>query len=293
MRVQDILSAVGSASLLGSPDQQARSLFTFGDSYTTTGFNASSTQPSLSNPMGNPPLGQGTASDSTNWVGYLATIYNETPVLSYNFAVFDATVDNAVARGVPEDFVRQVSTDFEPYYCRPSHEDPSVSEGSVSALFMIWFGINDALHIYSDPDPTTKTSLVLQSYFNQLTKLHACGGRSFVLINVPPTHRTPKFLAYRSWERRLYEASIRDFNFQLHAAALRWVGENSDSRIAIYDAWEFASHILDHPGEYGFVDSSCIGEGCVWWDDFHPRSAFHQLLAADIAVFLRTAFAQM
>ncbi|KAL3486978.1 hypothetical protein BJX62DRAFT_241462 [Aspergillus germanicus] len=286
MKPQDILRLLQSGSLLGlqSPGLEVWSLFTFGDSYTTTGFNVTSTQPSQDNPMGNPPLGQGTASDSINWVGYIATIYNETPVLSYNFAVWDATIDNTIARGVPEDFAAQVSTAFEPHYSHPSHE------GSSSALFMVWFGINDALHLYLDHNPTGKISLVLQTYFDQLNKLHACGARSFILINVPPTHRTPKFLFESAWERRLYEASIRDFNFQLHATALRWVQEYSDSSIAIYDAWEFTMYILDHPEEYGFVDNSCIGEGCVWWDDFHPRSAFHELLAADIAMFLKTDF---
>ncbi|KAL3447463.1 hypothetical protein BJX65DRAFT_307871 [Aspergillus insuetus] len=252
MRPQDILRLLGSGPLLRSqsPDGEVRSLFTFGDSYTTTGFNVTSTQPSLDNPMGNPPLGQGTASDSINWVGYLATIYNETPVLSYNLAVWDATVDNTIARGVPEDFVAQVAANFEPYYCLPSDE----------------------------------------SYFDQLTKLHACGARSFILINVPPAHRTPKFLSESAWERRLYEASIRDFNFQLHAAALRWVTGYPDASIAIYDAWEFMTDIINHPEEYGFVDNSCIGEGCVWWDDFHPRSAFHELLAEDITEFIKETF---
>jgi phospholipase/lecithinase/hemolysin len=56
----------------------------------------------------------------------------------------------------------------------------------------------------------------------------------------------------------------------------------------IYDSWSFFTTILDNPQEYGFVDSTCIGheQGCLWWDDFHPVSAFHNLLAADVGRFL-------
>jgi phospholipase/lecithinase/hemolysin len=49
--------------------------------------------------------------------------------------------------------------------------------------------------------------------------------------------------------------------------------------------------VLDHPAEYEFPDITCIGEGCIWWDDFHPRSAFHRILAQDIADRVHIAFA--
>ncbi|OQE17187.1 hypothetical protein PENFLA_c025G00411 [Penicillium flavigenum] len=67
-----------------------------GDSYTQTELAVNGTQPSTMNPMGNPTLGTGTTSGGTNWVGYLTTLYNASPVLSYNSAVGGATIHNSI-----------------------------------------------------------------------------------------------------------------------------------------------------------------------------------------------------
>ncbi|CEL01349.1 hypothetical protein ASPCAL00934 [Aspergillus calidoustus] len=293
MKPQYILTALGSSPQLGHPDRPARSLFTFGDSYTTTGFNVTSTQPSLDNPMGNPPLGQGTASDSINWVGYAATAFNHTPLLSYNFAVWDATVNNSLAPGAHEDLVAQVSAGFEPLYCLSSSVHPAsdpVWESDL-AVFVLWFGINDVLQLYQDPDFLHKIRLVIDSYLDQLTKLEACGARFIFLINAPPTHRTPKFLAGEKRKREEYRQGLTEFNLQLETAASRWASEHVESTLALYDSWTFMTGVLDHPAEYEFPDITCIGEGCIWWDDFHPRSAFHRILAQDIADRVHIAFA--
>jgi phospholipase/lecithinase/hemolysin len=60
--------------------------------------------------------------------------------------------------------------------------------------------------------------------------------------------------------------------------------------MALYDAWSFMSDVLDNPKEFGFMNNTCIGNECVWWDDYHPRSAFHQLLAADIERYIQLEF---
>ena len=67
-----------------------------GDSYTTTGFNASGPQPSPSNPLGNPDYLGHTSSNGPNWIDYLTTKYNHTLLLTYNLAFGGATVDSAL-----------------------------------------------------------------------------------------------------------------------------------------------------------------------------------------------------
>jgi phospholipase/lecithinase/hemolysin len=52
--------------------------------------------------------------------------------------------------------------------------------------------------------------------------------------------------------------------------------------MVFYDSWSFMTELLDNAAEYGFLNNSCIGDGCLWWDGYHPSSAFHQLLATDI-----------
>lgn len=53
--------------------------------------------------------------------------------------------------------------------------------------------------------------------------------------------------------------------------------------MVLYDSWSFMTKVLETPAQYGFKNETCIGEGCIWWDDEHPTSAFHNLLAADLA----------
>ncbi|KAL4744094.1 hypothetical protein BDV11DRAFT_165783 [Aspergillus similis] len=315
MRPQDILRLVESVLTLSpstsddSPRQSVRHLFSFGNSYTTTSFNASSIQPSPENPMGNPPLGtvhdpirslerhdnidptgSGTAADSINWVGYLATVYNDTTVLSYNHAVYGATVNNTVVPGVPHDLAYQVSRVFEPHYCLPVGSEAKSGERWTpeAALFTVWIGINDIYSLSQRTAPFKDMSSILRSYFNLVDRLHDCGARNFLIFNVPPCDRSPKILTLEPSDIRLYSAVTEEFNRQLLDAVEQWQLANPDSAMTTYDAWSFFTQILDSPQGYGFVDGMCIGarKGCVWWDDFHPVSALHRLLAADIGRFL-------
>ncbi|KAL4971150.1 hypothetical protein BDW66DRAFT_155958 [Aspergillus desertorum] len=289
MRLQGILrlgEAVLTLSKSSSQDDsrpRVRSLFSFGDSYTTTSFNVSSTQPSPENPMGNPPLGSGTAADSINWVGYLATVYNDTTVLSYNHAVYGATVNNTLVPGVPHDLAYQVSRVFEPKYCLPTESEteaqPRENWTPEAALFTVWIGINDIYSLSQRTDPFNDIPSILQSYFNLIDQLHDCGARDFLIVNVPPCDRSPKILALEPSDVHVYYTVTKEFNRQLSNAVEQWRLANLDT---------FFTGILDSPKEYGFLDSACIGarKRCVWWDDFHPVSALHRLLAADIGRFL-------
>lgn len=128
-----------------------------GDSYTQTEFAVDGTQPSTTNPMGNPTLGEyytteqvglrysqfqigtGTTSGGTNWVGYLTTLYNASPVLNYNFAVGGATIDNSIVDTKVKDVTSQVR-DFELAYGKKPISAPWSSD---NAVFGFWIGINE------------------------------------------------------------------------------------------------------------------------------------------------------
>jgi hypothetical protein len=45
--------------------------------------------------------------------------------------------------------------------------------------------------------------------------------------------------------------------------------------------------VLDNPVAFGFDDASSIGtEKSIWYDEFHPGSAFYKVLAQDFSSFL-------
>ncbi|KAL4902161.1 hypothetical protein BDW74DRAFT_186946 [Aspergillus multicolor] len=292
MKVQDVLGVLATIPSLLSEKHDAsqaspvRSLFSFGNSYTTTSFNVSSTQPSPENPMGNPELGSGTATPGMNWVGYLATVYNDTTVLSYNHAVYSATVNNTVTPNpsVPEDLVHQVSSIFEPHYCLSA--ETGVNWASDSAVFTVWMGINDVLLLSKETDPFKDIPTVLESYFNLIDRLHDCGARHFLLFNVPPLARSPQILAREPLDIELHDILTREYNRELQHAIQEWGSTNRESKISMFDAWTFFNAILDHATTYGFRDNECMGQGCVWWDDLHPTSVAHHILAQDVAKFL-------
>ncbi|PYH42255.1 SGNH/GDSL hydrolase family protein [Aspergillus saccharolyticus JOP 1030-1] len=272
------LAALSGPELLGG---NVSYLFSFGDSYTTTSFNASSVQPTPDNPMGNPALGLGTVADGINWVGYLATSFNETLTLSYNLAMYGATIDNSVIPNEPGDLVHQVSQQFQRQYCQS--QTPPRAWAADAALFAIWIGINDVQYSYLSLNPVLQITAAMETYARLLQTLYECGARHFLIVNVPPITRTPHMLADRAERRVRQLTTIRMFNGLLLGMVRRWRSENPDTTMAFYDVFAFMSDVLDDPARYGFRDARCMGEGCVWWDDYHPRSQFHRFLAEDLA----------
>ncbi|KAL3455644.1 hypothetical protein BJX64DRAFT_294823, partial [Aspergillus heterothallicus] len=103
------------------PLPAAKYLISFGDSYTSTSFNITSTKPSASNPLGNPPWPGWTSAGGANWISDLVATYNNSLLLSYNLAYGGATVDaSLVAPYTPEVYslVDQVA-EFTEYLAAP------------------------------------------------------------------------------------------------------------------------------------------------------------------------------
>jgi phospholipase/lecithinase/hemolysin len=64
--------------------------------------------------------------------------------------------------------------------------------------------------------------------------------------------------------------------------------KHTDTTTAIYDAHDLFTRVLDNPGDFGFDDNVCVsGEGCIWFDSFHPDSRFHKILSQDILRFFK------
>jgi phospholipase/lecithinase/hemolysin len=70
----------------------------------------------------------------------------------------------------------------------------------------------------------------------------------------------------------------------LITAVKRFRSLHPDISAIVYDANSLFHRVLDNPTEYGFddADSICVGK-CIWYDIFHPGSAFYKVLAKDFA----------
>ena len=126
-----------------------------GDSYTTTGFNATTgPQPSPSNPLGNPPYPGYTSSNGPNWVDYITTTFNHSLLLTYNLAYGGATVDSSlVAQYLPTvlDLKQQVEDEFLPIYGNKANAQSLGADWNEgNSLFAIFIGINDVGNSYTE-----------------------------------------------------------------------------------------------------------------------------------------------
>ncbi|CRL17048.1 Lipase, autotransporter EstA [Penicillium camemberti] len=281
-----LIGMIAGAGLAAAAPLQARAtdsyFFTFGNSYTMTSFDVGGTQPTASNPMGNPALGTGTTTGGTNWVGYLTTVNNASQVLSYNLAVGGASLDNSlVTTNTKEDMVTQVAS-FETAYSQKPDTAPWTSD---NAVFGFWIGINDIGWAWSSNDASVLIPKIMAQYKTQAEKLYANGGRKFIFLNVPPTSRAPQIANQGTAVAAGHAKWLAAFNAALKTMVNEFIADNSGTTTVLYDSFAFMSKVLDAPTTYGFTDASCInddGATCVWWNDYHPGYAYHKLQAADM-----------
>ncbi|KAF7629038.1 hypothetical protein AFCA_000750 [Aspergillus flavus] len=261
--------------------------FTFGNSYTQTGFSTTGEQPSPSNPMGNPALGTGTTTGGENWVGYLTTAQNASLVLSYNLAVGGASIDNSLVQGSTDvDLASQVDIFDETYSSKPASA-PWSAENSV---FGFWIGINDIGNAFYNTDADTFTPQLIARLASLVERIYSAGGRKFLFLNVPPTSRSPMFIDQGNATVEQHAAYLAVYNRNLEAMVDGFKTNHTDVTVAYYDSWSFMTKILDDPTDYGFPDATCInddGTSCIWWNDYHPSAKYHQLQAEDMKKVLQ------
>ncbi|OQE47544.1 hypothetical protein PENCOP_c001G06049 [Penicillium coprophilum] len=289
MNHHDLGSVAGSSTVDSTPSQAQDAmtyLFTFGDSYTQTEFTVDGTQPSATNPMGNPALGTGTTSGGTNWVGYLTTLYNASPVLSYNFAVGGATIDNSIVDTKVKDVTSQVQ-DFELAYSKKPASAPWTSE---NAIFGFWIGINDIGWGHQNTQPSVLVPRLMAQYRFLVEKVYASGGRKFLFLNVPPTDRSPMIIKEGPEAVKTYATWVKAYNNGLQTMINDFKSSHTDTTIVLYDTWSFMPKILDDPQTYGFPNATCFNENgtsCIWWNHYHPGQNYHKLQAADMKQYLQ------
>lgn len=262
--------------------------FSFGDSYTQTGFNPSSSLPNTRNPIGNPNYPGNTAVGGENWIDYDTTKYNKSLVYTYNFAFGGATIDRNLVAPVSSGILTltdQVNQFLNGFASKPA----STPWTSSNAVFSIWIGINDLGNSYWNGNVPAGSSLdnLLNAEFSLVQKLYNAGARNFLFINVPPTDRSPLFLGQSTSGRATLNSAISGFNSRLATKAFQFKSSNSGVTTYLYDSNAGFTKILNSPSQYGFVDATSYGNsGSFWGNNYHPSSAAHKYFAQDVAGLL-------
>ncbi|KAI5795395.1 hypothetical protein DFH27DRAFT_484433, partial [Peziza echinospora] len=279
-----------------------------GDSYTQTGFNLTngSPYPSASNPLGNPNYPGWTSSNGPNWVGYLATKYNESTLLTYNLAYGGATVDSKLVTPWRDDVLslrNQVEDLFFPYLT--TNSTPWTGSDS---LFSFFIGVNDVGNTYWDSEHAYFYNAILDVYFGLVEKLYVAGARNFLFLNVPPLDRCPLTLGQGAEAVALETVAIKDWNDQVAERAALLKQNHKDVWAKVFDTHALYSKILDSPAPYGITNTTAYCElyqngtpewttlypECIspvdqyfWLNSLHPGFKVNDALAAAVAKELK------
>ncbi|KAH7923632.1 hypothetical protein BV22DRAFT_1015030 [Leucogyrophana mollusca] len=240
-------------------------LVLFGASYCDIGYKRTSPHPTLENPLGVKFPGGATwpyvEEGKPNWVGHLIKMDSSHPKLAYDYAVGGDRVPG-VGQQVMNKFLCEGGAGTKP--------DWAAWEGE-NTLFSTWIGINDV----ADVDQT------IDELFEYQKLLYDAGARNFLFFDVPPIHRCP-------WSRgERYPPAIEEWNTVLSEKVKVFAGEHTDISALIFSSWDTFTRVLDDPVGAGFsVEDSCKQRGGIWYDDVHPTSRMHKVIAEELREFL-------
>ncbi|KAK0196260.1 SGNH hydrolase-type esterase domain-containing protein [Armillaria mellea] len=262
--------------------------FSFGDSYTQTGFVTNDTRPAVGNPLGNPPYPGYTAVGGQNWVDYVTTVDNTSLVLTYNLAYGGATISADLVTPY-EPTVLSLTDQVNQFLTNYADKPSTTPWNSADTLFSVWIGINDIGNSYylgGDRDAFSDT--LLDAYFALVQQLVNTGARNFLFVNVPPIDRSPLMLAQSDWSQTTEKSVIEGFNTKLTARAASLKANHSDVATWIWDSNTAFTAILDNPTSYGFEDATTFGDApnIFWGNNYHPSSYAHAYFGQDVAKVL-------
>ncbi|EJD34299.1 hypothetical protein AURDEDRAFT_176660 [Auricularia subglabra TFB-10046 SS5] len=262
--------------------------FIFGDSYSWTGFDHTLAQPSAANPLGNPGLpGHTICGNIPAYVYYTATTYNNSLTLAYNLAKAGATVDAKVVAGATNVTLVVQVDEFAKTYAGSSRPAPWTADNS---LFSLWFGVNDIGGSYKwDVNQTALHDKILDSYFRNVQRLVDLGARNFLIINAPPTDRSPQLLEDTKPNQEKYRAGVKDLNAKLATRVSSFKASHSQVSLRMLDVHTLLTNILDAPQLYGFVDSTTYNEtrsDVVWCGKYHVSPGVHNYISRGVQLAL-------
>ncbi|KAH6678458.1 hypothetical protein B0J14DRAFT_323102 [Halenospora varia] len=291
--------------------REIRLIHDSGDSYTQTGFNQSLTQPTPTNPMGNPAYPGWTASNGPNWIDYLTVKYNDSKLLTYNLAYGGATMDSTlVAPWKPEvsSIVDQIKKEWFPAYSSKPKSAPWSSENTI---FTVFDGINDVGNSWWK-DTSTLNAQIFAVFRGLVDDLYTAGARNFAFLNVPPVDRSPLALTNDAASQAAEKADIAAWNDALVNMTKSLKAAKPDVNIFIIDANQLFTKVLDNPKSFpqtaslknttayctsyenGTPAENTFTASCgvpvnqyFWLNSLHPTSPMHEVLAEGVALQLR------
>ncbi|KAH8117025.1 GDSL lipase/esterase [Phellopilus nigrolimitatus] len=275
-------------------------LFTFGDSYTTDGFNISAGVDS--------PVPGSTSSNGQNWVEFLSGTYNVTDTKVFNLASGGATSDASLVTPFEPTVLSIVDqvTQFNEFL---APKPVGAQWSSNNSLFAIWIGINDVGDSFDFTNVTQVGfhKVLMARLFGQVEDLYEKGARSFLFLTVPPTNRAPLLLVQGPAVTAQIKSALADYNEQLVENVKAFQANHTDlDQVTVFDTQPIFNTLLDNAQTFGFVNSTgfcdayqngtpeittqiapCAPVSSYFWlNTLHPLFTVHNILAHALSTVL-------
>jgi len=278
-----IVLLIGLAPLSTAAAGPFSQLVIFGDSLSDTG-NAVEALGSLAMDPGDDYY-MNRFSNGPLWVEYLAThIQAPAPVSNLlsssgrNYAFGGANTDGSGLIGF---FITDIDEQVPDFL---GDGGPTGDE-----LIVVWGGANDFR------DGQTNPSTPVNSLIDDITTLYNNGGRHFMVPNLPLLGQIPENRG--TADEALFDSLSTQFNTQLSTSLDNLETTLPEIQFFRVDAEALITDAIADPAALGFTNVTTPAMGLtginadeyLFWDDIHPTTAAHKLLAQDAADVLFNA----
>ena len=262
------LVALGTGPAIAGPYSQ---VITFGDSLSDTGNDLIQ--------FGSPtaPYFMGRFSNGPNWIDQLAAklgVADPHPSLAggTNYSYGGATATAAFSPSSIPYLSQQIQT----YLQKSPKADPN-------AVYTVLMGANDFF------GGDTDAAGVAAAVNSALSSLINAGAKTILVPNLPPQGITPLLRGQGQAAINAINALDAAFNADLAADVKALQAANPSVRIDLVDLFTESNAIVNNPGAFGFTNVTDEGINAgpnanlnqyLFWDDVHPTTVGHSLIAA-------------
>jgi thermolabile hemolysin len=244
----------------------------------------------------NPPYPQKRFSNGLVWSEYFTSKFGLNPMPfthpspsgdGINFAVGGATTGKTNVNGDSLPSLQQQLNTF------IASLQPTQQQANPEALYIVWAGANDYLgeQITNPAHPVTNLSQAIQS-------LYQVGARSILVLNLPQLGDTP--LAQKSEDTNPSQLNqLSNAHNTLLKTAVKQLSQSlPEIQLGLVDIRELFKMVIADPGQFGFtnVTDGCIVVACsqpeqyLFWDQLHPTTTAHQVIAEAVFSSLQGQF---
>ncbi|MBB6249812.1 autotransporter domain-containing protein [Nitrospirillum iridis] len=234
------------------------------------------------------PYYNGRFSNGLLWDEKVGALLGGVPFKSYAYGGARSTAER------PIDFLNQISAFLA--------AKPTITSNQ---LYSLWIGANDYFQYAtsgSTVDAATEAASVVGNIGTGASKLIAAGARTMLIFNLPNLGNTPSISAQGA-SAALQANQLTAIHNADVLALTKSLNGTSGARVILVDVNTIFSMIQANPSAYGITDAthSCLLGGkatgyctasnintMLFWDDVHPTTTGHTLVAEYVAGTLTT-----